>query len=148
MLLECFEKNIKKLGTWFDRKLNHDQLDILYQETKNIPDSAFDEITKRMIETQRRFPTIQDIKLASIDWKKRNLNKMTMEQIRTDCEQCHGRGFLWFQRVEATIGSTSEYCCRCGDCQNWFGQINTKIMPAYTRHALETQGFHVWPYDS
>jgi len=142
MLLTDFEKNTRTLTTWFKRRLNDEQLDVMYQKLKYIPAPAYKDIVESLVEDSKFFPTIIEIKNRYQGWRFQH-----PEQVRdyeqTYCPDCHSKGFIWVKALDIRVGRRYEFVYLCGACQNWKAHAHGKAIPMKHRASLERDGFEI-----
>ena len=143
--------SIKRLESWFNKKLTGDQFIEFNRRLKYIPAPALADIVSKYIDDNppvpSRFPSVSKIQAGWFIWKKDNPQAIKQPP-RTECTACCGEGFLWFRESVQELGPdyTCEVVARCGDCRNWIRQVNDfSPIPTKYRDDLESAGIDVFP---
>jgi hypothetical protein len=139
MLLMNFERDTKRLMAWYKRKLDANQLDVMYNRVRHIPGPAYADIIDSIIEDSRYFPTIVEIKNRYFAWRAAH-PEQAISYEKTLCLDCHGKGFIWYNIRSMDI--VYNVVCRCGACENWKGQGDQNI-PIKHRSNLERDGLEI-----
>jgi len=150
-----FYLGIKTLSEWFNKKLTDTQQDIIFKSVKFIPQKAWDDIieiyTKRSKPLPSNFPTPEDIVSKWYIWRNENPELVRKSFDPAECDECHGRGLLWYRFKYEPLDGVYEESVRCADCGNWKRHFNnfTKI-PIRSRRELEDDPLilEIWPYEN
>ena len=149
-----FYNGIKTLSDWFGKKLNDAQQDIIFKSIRFIPDKAWMDIverfTKKFKPMQSNFPTSEDIVNQWYIWRNEN-PELTMKGFQpVPCDECLGRGLLWYRKVYEPLARAYELIVRCSDCENWKQHFNnfTKVSFSSRKELKEDPLVEeIWPYD-
>lgn len=118
-------------------------LDKWFSKIEFIPDIALDYIVNRFEDEKdsvrgnipRTFKEYWQI------WLTENPHKRAGPFEAGPCEDCHGRGVLFFEYFNETFQSPYSAVCRCGRCENWKKHFSPEtIVPAISRFQLERAG--------
>jgi hypothetical protein len=147
---EVFEQGISNLVKWFKKKLDNEQVDVYFNRLDYIPNIAFLDIVKGLINNTKPnpslFPTINDLKSGWWKWQQDNPD-MVKKPKKVDCNECAGSGWLWFKPPAEEGCYPYEYIIGCENCHNRQVDIGTKRrIPLSSRDKLEAKGCEVYPY--
>ena len=118
MHLNDFYTNTKRMTTWFRKKMDADQLDLMFGQLKHIPSEAYADIVDGIISDSRYFPTINEIKNRHASWRSAHPEKVIAFE-KTECRDCRGTGLLFFTAPDPETKKEYQVVCRCGACRNW-----------------------------
>jgi hypothetical protein len=142
---------MKKAEGWFKKNLTMEQADIYFSHLDYIPDVAINDIVNGIIRNTKpmpgNFPTINDIKTGWWKWQQDNPS-LVKKREKVPCEECGGRGWLWFKTENPQTKLVSEYTVGCEFCNNWKVEMGTgHRIPLSSKAKLEVRGYEVWPYE-
>lgn len=137
MHLNDFYSATRRMTTWFRKKMDDDQLDLMFGHLKHIPGEAYNEIVDGVISDSRYFPTINELKNRYHAWRSAHPEKVLPFE-KTECPDCRGTGLLFFIAPDPKMKSSFQFVCRCSACRNWLHHFppSTEV-PAFYRHDLE-----------
>ena len=147
---ELFANTVHRLEEWFNKPLKGEQYDIFVKRLQYIPSKAMSDIVERYIDnnppTPGKFPTVAKIREGWVLWKQENPQLVYLHQ-KTECPDCGGDGFLWFQTQDEESGTLYEHVARCGACENWRNDTGRQsAILVKSRTQLEAMGMKVFPY--
>ena len=121
---EFFEK-LTKLERW-TKPLKDEQRLVLYEQLKNIPREALDEIVDGFIDSLRPnspFPAVRDFREAWIEWLQAHPEKVAWEYEKQYCPECEDKGYfeVVYDMQRTSEGHVIEYTTLlpCAYCRNW-----------------------------
>ena len=109
-----FTEPFEKLCKWYGKKVTDDQGDIWYEKMKQVPIIAFEPTVENWIDTQRNFPTPQDLLNGWYAWRQSHPQAITKEY---ECRECNGQGYIFYMRP-SDLHPEQEVraCCHCTFC--------------------------------
>lgn len=135
---------------WHKKELTEKQHDIYFRHLENMRDEGFSDIVDRWIKSARampgQFPTISDFWALYYIWKEEH-PELSEKGIKVACDECHGRGWLWFRAPDPQSDIAYEYIVGCAVCKGFKIDVGPiKKVPTSTRAQLLAKGFAIWPY--
>lgn len=146
-----FETQLATLATVFGRNIKENQISILYERLKFIPNEAWIDICEQAIDEWDTWPRnfIKVIKGMWFGWQKDH--RATGEIEFQDCAYCVNTGCLdydyWYKERERWM----EASCFCGHCNNYLRHTHTLInrdrsgkqyrAPRYTVEEIADEGW-------
>jgi len=150
-----FYNGIKTLYDWFNKQLTDTQEDIIYHTIKFIPDKAWNDIveryTKKFKPMPSQFPTPEDIVSQWYVWRKENPEFIQKSFEPTECDECYGKGLVWYKYLYEPLQMVYEGSVRCSQCDNWKQHFNHHCkIPFKTREQLKQDPLvrEIWPYEN
>lgn len=132
--LDVFERDIRRIFRFFNRKANDDQIDMYYDKLKFIPNEAWDDIIDTITDNQKAMPTPRDFKDRWEEWRGGHKDKSVNEFGETYCHECNGHGFYPFWYIpDDMFGKHADWenplhiyeaVSRCPRCENWKRTLN------------------------
>ena len=135
-----FSQQMKRLDDRFKggKKTPDSTIRLYYDVLVNIPGYAFAEVVKRIIISERNYPTPEDLLQGWRIYQIEHAEKMISEVPETDCEYCNGFGGL-----DVTKDGYYKFLVRCGECDNWERTIPNKRIPRWTVKQIEDAGYWI-----
>ncbi len=115
MTLEQFVIETKTLEEFYNKDYNQTQRSIWYDELQDYSRERYHKAIVDYCKQNQYRPTLSQI-LEAIRNAKTNQGE---QQERTECEACHGTGYLIYHKI--VNGYDYEYACLCA-CQNAIGK--------------------------
>lgn len=136
-----------KMAAWFNKKLTDDQKAILIEKTSHIPSEALIDITERVINHEKFFPTPAQLDEGWEGWKKSNPHKVERKYTeRVWCDECGGTGLIGLKWIGKKTGLPYEGSARCARCNNWRAILGENCqLPITTRSELMRMGYELDP---
>ena len=120
MRSQDFERNIKMLSSWLNKKLSDTQLDLMFEDLKFIPDEAFEDICKTIMRSKApntALPSVNELLGGCESWQKSHSDRVVKEA-RTACKACKGVGYWIVGYAKAWHGGRYKGQVDCAECSN------------------------------
>jgi len=148
---------IQKLGTWFNKKLNDDQLDMWYEKLHHIPIVALKDIIDQLTSSEKYMPTIDHINILWSQWKYDHPKLVANEYEEQACNECEGTGVItcWYvpEDIKGYIVDGKPHTgygrkeMACALCENWKRQFPIKgegrPKNFWTKDQIQAQGWQL-----
>ena len=144
MNTQDFERGLKLLDQRFrgGRATPEDTAYVYYERLKHIPSEPFMKICEAMVDDMRSFPSPSDIKKGWYAYLERHPEKRARYD-KTHCDLCFAAsGVIFAKKHIEDLGAKYSFAFRCGDCQNWMGELGAGI-PMLTVIQVEDLGYEV-----
>lgn len=143
---------MSRLEKWHKKELSEEQHDMFFRLLERIKDTAFPDIVQKWIRYSKpmpgHFPTINDLMELWYSWQQDH-PELFEKGIRPGCDQCFGRGWLWFKKPDSETDIAYEHIIGCATCYGFKVDIGPgRRIPVSTRAKLEAQEYEVWPYST
>lgn len=128
MQLDEFIQATGRLETYYDKELKTEQIQIMYEELKNISIDRYVKLISKCIRKCRTMPRISDILEANMELVG-EINEDENKQI-IPCNKCDGSGYVIFTKFIANGNERIpySYAARCV-CEN--GKNANQKVPTY-----------------
>lgn len=128
MQLDEFIQATGRLETYYDKELKTEQIQIMYEELKNISIDRYVKLISKCIRKCRTMPRISDILEANMELVG-EINEDENKQI-IPCKKCDGSGYVIFTKFIANGNERIpySYAARCV-CEN--GKNANQKVPTY-----------------
>jgi hypothetical protein len=141
-----------RLEKWHKKELSEDQHDMFFRLLETIKDVAFPDIVEKWVKYSKpmpgHFPTVNDILELWYSWQQDH-SELFEPGTRPGCDQCLGRGWLWFKKPDPENDIAYEHIIGCATCYGFKIDIGPgRRIPVSTRAKLEDQEYMVWPYST
>lgn len=116
-----FETSMDRLYEYFDRKTpGNASLTQWHKKCEHVPHMAMDWIIGWMTDNMDSPPRNMG-KAINAGWyryQESNPNKIARYN-ETPCDECRGKGILWYSFIEKDSGVRYQHNCICASCENW-----------------------------
>jgi len=139
---------IKRLESWFNKKITGEQYELYKKRIDFIPVKALIHIVDEIIDDNppnpSRFPTAKKIMAGWYAWKQANPQKVFLDY-ESDCKYCNSHGFLWFQKFDHEMGYKVKYVGRCPMCENWKSDVGKQSpVVCWTKEEIHQRGYELF----
>ena len=149
MKKENFLPRLNELRDWYARKpLNARQMEMWYEQFKRVSFEPFEWSCQMWMNTQRNFPTPQELKDLLVDyWKTHPEKRAQIQADRKACDECGGKGYfdIWYHGGLDASGHELYYnkALPCALCENWrrCGIFPPDVTKRWTKQQIVDKGW-------
>ena len=142
---ELFQSTVADLYEFFNynRKPSPRSLSLVFNRVKHIPDKAVPWIQEQMESDYDTIP--RNLGKAFhywwVKWQERHPEAKEVFK-PVPCDECHGKGLIWFSKHNDEAGCRFQYCGRCAKCENWKQHLSAHHRGKYvTKDQLLKDGY-------
>lgn len=110
-----FIEATSRLEKYFEKSYTTEQLQIMYEELKNLSIDRYKQIIAKCIRDKKFLPKIADI----LEINNELMILKTREEVEETekCSKCNSKGFILYQKRNTEVNYTYTFACRC-TCKN------------------------------
>ena len=110
-----FIEATSRLEKYFEKSYTTEQLQIMYEELKNLSIDRYKQIIARCIRNYKLLPRIAHI----LEITNELMILKTREEVEETekCSRCNSKGFILYKKKDQNTMQEYEYACRC-TCKN------------------------------
>ena len=110
-----FIEATSRLEKYFEKSYTTEQLQIMYEELKNLSIDRYKQIIAKCIRDKKFLPKIADI----LEINNELMIIKTREEVEETerCSKCNSKGFILYQKRNTEVNYTYTFACRC-TCKN------------------------------
>ena len=110
-----FIEATSRLEKYFEKSYTTEQLQIMYEELKNLSIDRYKQIIAKCIRDKKFLPKIADI----LEINNELMILKTREEVEETekCSRCNSKGFILYQKRNTEVNYTYTFACRC-TCKN------------------------------
>jgi len=146
MTYESFQKGLKMIAVACNKRLDMDDVEILWDLVSFIPESAWMQVAQLCVDRWDKWPRNISMALKEQWYSFQSTHATKEEENRTECQFCHdSTGTIFIESLEPLqdLGYHHKATVRCGHCQNWKGKISEKTK-RLTVQEIRQKGYRIY----